>query len=100
MKAQYRKAINFILEEFNFECVHKLMIFDDVKWRVGDTEEYRTPTIEEFKEFAKDILEQICEKAELVDDFEFGGLYAERFEDTLELSYRPVTSEAWLGFDR
>ena len=73
--------IQFIIDNFNFDKVHKVMEFLTWSW-LGDIE---APTIEELKMCAIRLLNDVCDDD--VETCSTGGFKATRYNDYLELTF-------------
>ena len=79
--------INFIMDNFDFEKIHKAMVALDWEW-FGITSGVPTcgiPTIEDLKSQASDMLYYIC--SSMFDSSSSGGLKVTKHEDHLELDF-------------
>lgn len=86
MKKKDIKAIDEILQEFDFEKVHKVMKF--LKWQWAFTN--GIPNIEDMKKLAKDLLTRVCE--EKTSCTGTGGFTARRYEKgILSLEFNVTT---------
>lgn len=56
MNKENKNKVNNIMENFNFENVHKIMTILNWKWSMGNGEE-RVPSLHEIKKEAKRMLE-------------------------------------------
>jgi len=82
MKKWQKKAIEEIMDNFDFEKVHNAMVFMNWTWSFN-----KTPTVDELKETAHHLLCEICEgDSEFI---ETGGffIYIFRKEHILRLLF-------------
>lgn len=80
---EYQKQIDNILENFDFERVHKVMKYLDWQWcRNG---EYSVPELHELKPYAKKLLDQVSKEVVInhLDEYglECGGFVAQAYKD-------------------
>lgn len=78
-----RERITYIMNTFNFQKVHRVMIFLEWTWSNG-----QIPSIEDLRECAKDLLTRL-EVAPSIHSLGTGGFYARRsrFESILSLEF-------------
>ena len=98
------KHINHIIDGFDFEKVHDIMINLDWNWinisALGELE-YYIPTIDDLRDTAIKLLNDVYDSD--VDDYGYvatGGLKASKYEDFLELEFILTDSSSEeLNFD-
>jgi len=82
-----KKLIKIILEEFDFEKVHDLMLQEDWRWFDIEGEGGGVPSVKALKQEARNLLKSVCYYGEDDDFSASGGLCAEKRGDTLELRF-------------
>lgn len=75
------KHIQYIIENFNFEKVHKVMELLNWTWLMSND----VPTIDELKKSATRLLNDICK--EDFDTSSTGGFKVTKYDDHLELEF-------------
>lgn len=80
MKKRFQKDIDKLLEEFDFERVHKSMQTLNWQWYHPGENDTKVPSLEEIKKRAKQVIQEAAENAVLTKNeyvISTGGFYGE-----------------------
>ena len=80
MAYKMKENIDKMINNFDFEKVHKVMSFLDWRWYPLNV----VPSIDELKKQARELLEQICVEPS-IHDISTGGLEVVLYQDILTL---------------
>lgn len=83
MEEKLQSDFEWILDNFDFERVHKVMAFLDWKWFTVDG--YKVPSIEQMKESCRELFEEMKDKE--TDNMSSGGFYVRKFPDIITLAF-------------
>lgn len=84
--------IDFILNNFDFDKVHKIMTFLDWEWIDFKQLKSSVPTIGEMKAAVTEMMYDICESN--YDNVEVGGFRVNKYDDHLELIFKVAGFES------
>lgn len=76
---QIQKQIDYIIDHFNYEKVHKAMTAVEWKWLLPGKEESSIPEISDLRGTSRYLLSKVATSPERV--WSSGGFIAERYED-------------------
>ena len=101
-KKDAKELIKMILEDFDFQKVHDLLVREDWRWFDVETDG-KVPSVKQLKKEAQDLLKSVCYCSEDGGEpYRFnasGGLCAEKRGDSLELRFEyevAVADKQWL----
>lgn len=86
-----KEQIKFIVEECDFETIHKILTLMNVTWKFHN-KPTSVPTVEDIRNKAIELLEDVASSNEPEDIRNYSGIDAIKINGVLELAFVPVRS--------
>lgn len=86
-----KEQIKLIIEECDFDTIHKIMTLMNVKWKFHNKPE-SVPAVEDIREKSICILEEVSDSTEDEEIINFSGIEAQKMNGFLELRFVAVRS--------
>ena len=95
-KVKATTPVDYIMETFDFEKVQRAMAAMGYTWYMGGV--FKTPTVDDARECARDLLQRLLEKTDDTWGISTGGFAAEKEYGALKLRFTPEQATCALDY--